>query len=427
MRILFVTPYVPSRIRVRPFNLIKSLSTMHEISLASLICDEYEREMVKDVANYCTSVDLIPLTKLQAYGNCLRALPTRTPLRVAYYRSAAFTQRIQQIMRDRSIEVVHGELIKVVPTLQALLEQENIPLLYDSVDCISSYLQQQWNSASNPLQKIFVYTELKKMRSYESKKLEMFDQVVITSERDRRCLIDLGEQPEHIQVVPNGVDVEYFTPPTSPRDKDSLVFCAKLDYYPNSQAILHFCRETLPLIWKQRPAVRLTIVGNNPPQAVRNLAKDERITVTGYVPDIRPYLAKASVALTPLIVAAGMQNKVLEALAMGTPTVVTPHACRSLQVENDVHLLIADSSQVFADAVIKLLENPQLAQSLSNAGRHYVEQYHSWAAAADMLSNLYYFLSKEKQQSMVVTNVWISHIFRAQQLSSYDNGQKGSC
>ena len=119
MRILFVTPYVPSRIRTRPFNLIKSLSATHDISLVALLVQDYERAMVKDVERYCASVDLVPLPKWQAYTNCLRALPTLTPLRVAYYRSPAFVERIKEVIYRQKIDVVHGELIKVVPALKA--------------------------------------------------------------------------------------------------------------------------------------------------------------------------------------------------------------------------------------------------------------------------------------------------------------------
>lgn len=398
MRVLFITPYVPSRIRVRPFNLIKSLSALHEISLVSLLCDEYEREVVQDVAEYCASVDLVPLSKAQAYKNCLRALPTLLPLRVAYYKSDAFVQRIKQVIRERDIDLVHGELIKVVPALRGILAQHNIPVLYDSVDCISWYLQQQWLTARNPLQKAFVYAELKKMRRFEPQSLKAFDEVTITSAYDRDYLIALGEESQHIKVVPNGVDTEYFTPLASAREKDSLVFCAKLDYYPNAHAIINFCREVLPLLWERRPQVRLTIAGNNPPQSVRNLAADERITVTGYVPDIRPYLGKASVALAPLQVAAGMQNKVLESLAMGTPVVATPGSCRSLQVEDGRHLLIAESAQDYAGAVLKLLDDPQLALNLGSSGRRYVERYHSWVAAANTLSELYQALVTARNQ-----------------------------
>ncbi len=120
MRILFVTPYVPSRIRIRPFHLIQALATSHEISLVSLLCDKHEEEWVHEVSEYCTSVDLVPLPRWQAYANCLRALSSLLPLRVAYYQSLAFVQRIQEVIQKQKIEVVHGELIKVVPALHNL-------------------------------------------------------------------------------------------------------------------------------------------------------------------------------------------------------------------------------------------------------------------------------------------------------------------
>ena len=390
MRILFVTPYVPSRIRVRPYHFIKALSALHEVSLVALVCDEYERELAREMEEFCVSVDLVSLPKREAYTNCLRALPTLTPLRVAYYQSSAFSQRILEIVRVRSIDVVHGELIKTAPTLSAVLAQEQVPVVYDSVDCISSYLSQQWQSASNPLKKAFIYTEFKKMQRYEPRTLARFAATVITSPYDREYLMRLGEQPEHITVVPNGVDTEYFTPPNSPRERDSLVFCAKMDYYPNAQAMLNFCQEVLPRIWEVRPQTRLTIVGNKPPLAVQNLASDARITVTGYVPDIRPYLSSASVALAPLLVAAGMQNKVLEALAMGTPLVATPGSCRALRVQHGTHLLIAEGARSVAHSILQILDDAKLAESLSQTGRAFVEQYYSWDASSAILSNVYH-------------------------------------
>ncbi len=403
MRILFVTPYVPSRIRVRPFHFIQALSTSHEISLVSLMCDQYEKGLAQEVAAYCTSTELVPLPKWQAYTNCLRALPSLTPLRVAYYQSPAFVERILWVIRKRKIEVVHGELIKVIPALHRVLAQERVPMLYDSVDCISSYLEQQWRSSCNPLHKAFVFTELQKMRRYEQRMLTTLDQVVITSAHDRNYLMALEKQAQQVQIVPNGVDLAYFSPSSEPRESDSLVFCAKMDYYPNYQAMLNFCREILPRIWQHRPQVRLTIVGNNPPQSVYELCADSRITVTGFVPDIRPYLRRASVALAPLRVAAGMQNKILEALAMGTPVVATPDSCRALQVQDGIHLLIAEGSHAYAEAVLRLLEEPQLARTLCHAGRGYVEQHHSWTAAANLLGELYQKVVQAQQVQALVT------------------------
>lgn len=398
MRILFVTPYVPSRIRVRPFSLIKSLSRFHEVSLVSLLCDEYERELTREISNYCTSIDLVSLSKARAYANCLQALPTLMPLRVAYYRSPAFITTIRHVIRKQQIDVVHGELIKVVPALQSVLAQEHIPCLYDSVDCISSYLEQQYRTVRNPLKKVFVFSELQKMRRYEPRALASFDKVTITSVHDSNYLTERDARLQHIHVVSNGVDTEYFAPLATPREADSLVFCAKLDYFPNAQAIQYFCREVLPLIWQQRPQVRLTIVGSNPPQSIRDLSADERITVTGSVPDVRPYLGKATVALAPLQVAAGMQNKVLEAFAMGVPMVATPRACKSLQVKNGTHLLIADEPQAYAEAIKLILDDPQLAQKLSLAGRAYVEEHHSWTANAHTLSELYSAIAVKPEQ-----------------------------
>ncbi|HZR39404.1 MAG TPA: glycosyltransferase [Ktedonobacteraceae bacterium] len=394
MRILFVTPYVPSRIRVRPFHFIRSLGSSHAISLVSLVCDQYEAALVPEVAEYCVSVDLVRLPRWQAYTNCLRALPSSLPLRVAYYQSSAFVHYILRIIREYRIDVVHAELIKVVPAMRAVLARERIPIIYDAVDCITSYLEQQRETERNPLRKAFISTELKKMGRYESASVCAFDSVVITSNYDRDYLTReyvarFGERAQHIQVVPNGVDTQYFAPLQATRESDSLVFCAKMDYYPNAQAMFYFCREVLPCIWARRPQVRLTIVGNNPPRLIRDLASDERITVTGYVQDIRPYLSKASVALAPLLVAAGMQNKVLEALAMATPLAATPAACRALSLESGKHLLIAENAQTFAAAILRLLDDPQLALRLGHMGRHYVEQHYSWQASADMLDKIY--------------------------------------
>lgn len=389
MRIVFVTPYVPSRIRVRPFNLIRSLSKAHEIALVSLVVDDYERALVRDIEKYCVSVDLVELPKWQAYARCLLALPTTMPLRVAYYRSPAFARCIKEVIHRQKIDAIHGELIKVVPALKTALEDEHIPVLYDSVDCISWYLRQTLDTTGNPLKKAFIYSELQKMRRYEQKALADFDQLIISSAHDRDRLGELIGSPRNIEVVNNDVDTDFFTARSDARAADSLVFCAKLDYFPNAQAILHFCENILPLVWQKCPQTRLTIVGNNPPKAVRVLAADERITVTGYVPDIRPYLGAASVALAPLLVAAGTQLKVLEALSMSVPMVTTPRCARALGAEDGVHLLMAGEPQAFAEAVIRLLNDPEYAGQLGRAGRQFVIERYSWSGAADQLCRLY--------------------------------------
>jgi len=380
---------VPSRIRVRPFNLIKQLSRTHEIALVSLVVDDYERALVSEIEEYCVSVDLVPLPKWQAVTSCLRALPTTMPLRVAYYRSAAFVRRIKEVIHRQKIDVVHGELVKVVPALRAALADENIPVLFDSVDCISWNSQQRMDATHNPFKKAFAYSALLKMRQYERTALAHFDQLVITTTSDRDQLQELTGQSGNIDVVNNCVDTDYFTPWTGPRTAESLVFCAKLDCFPNVHGILHFCENILPLVWQQRPQARLTIVGSNPPKAVCALAADKRIMVTGYVPDMRPYLGTASVALAPLMVATGTQFKVLEALSMSAPMVTTPRCARALGAEDGVHLLVAEEPRALAGAVVRLLNDSEYAGQLGRAGRQFVIEHYSWAGAAENLRRLY--------------------------------------
>ena len=197
-------------------------------------------------------------------------------------------QRIKEVIHRQKIDLIHGELIKVVPALKAALAHENIPILYDSVDCNPWLLQQKIETTGNPFKKAFAYSELLRTRHYEGHELADLDQVIITGAIDRDRLEKMIDHPQSIQVVSNGVDVDYFMPLDCPRTPETLVFCAKLDYSPNAQAILYFCKCILPLVWKQQPDVRLTIVGSNPPPSVRALGSDERITVTGYVPDTRP-------------------------------------------------------------------------------------------------------------------------------------------
>ena len=404
MRILFVTPYVPSRIRARPFNLIKCLSREHAISLVSLLVDDYEHALVKEIEPYCVSVDLVPLSRWQAYTNCLCALPTSTPLRVAYYRSRAFVHRVKEVIQRQGIDLVHGELIKVVPILKAVLAETSIPILYDSVDCSSWFLEQNMHATPDLLKKIFTNSEFRKMRRYERRELVDFDQLIISSPTDRHYLSNLIGEAHKIQVISNSVDTEYFIPQPCSREANTLVFCAKMDYSPNSEGIIYFCKYILPLIWEQLPDVRLKIVGNNAPSTVLALGLDKRITLTGYVQDVRPYLATASIAIAPLLVAAGTQFKILQALAMETPIVTMPRCSHALGTQDSVHLLVAEEPQAYANAVLKLLAMPRFAQQLASAGRQFVIEHYSWSSTAHTLNELYQSLVMKKHTDDLVSN-----------------------
>lgn len=390
MRILFVTPQVPSRIQARSFHLLKELSKEHDIALVSLLMDQDELTLLKEIEPYCVSIDLVPHPKWQIYINRLRALPTRVPLHIASYRSTILIQCLKEVIQRQRIELIHAEVATLVPALNTLREEAQVPVVYDAVDCASWLLQQKLNTQHHPLKKLFTYSAWRRMRHFEQSALGQFEQIVIADASDRDRLGMLMGRLHNIKVVRNCVDTDYFKPRRSkPDHSNTLVFCAHLDKCANAQAILHFCEHILPLIWQQRPETSLTIVGPNPPLAVRALEEDERITVTGYVPDVRPYLDRATVALAPLLVASSPQFNILEALAMETPVVTTPRCSRALGALHSQHLLVAESPQSYAEAVLTLLNYPFLARALGEHGRKFVIHHYNWASAAAVLNQLY--------------------------------------
>jgi glycosyltransferase involved in cell wall biosynthesis len=231
--------------------------------------------------------------------------------------------------------------------------------------------------------------------------LSLLQHIVVTSERDRQALIELyraqikdplrsdEELGADIHLLPNGVNLEYFQPRQQERRRLNLVFSGKMSYHANVAAALYLCQQIMPLIWQHRPDVTLTIVGSKPPKTIQQLANDPRVEVTGYVNDIRPYLARAEVMLSPMVYSVGIQNKVLESMAMGTPVVVAVQAAGALDARPGRDLLLAQSAQEFASATLSLLDNAELYSTLSQCGRTYVEQHHDWHAVTNQLVGIY--------------------------------------
>jgi glycosyltransferase involved in cell wall biosynthesis len=191
--------------------------------------------------------------------------------------------------------------------------------------------------------------------------------------------------------VTNGVDLEYFQPQedAGQRNGRTVVFTGKISYHANTAAVLYFAREVLPHIWAVDPEVRFQIVGKDPPETVRQLATDGRIQVTGTVDDLRPYLAQAMVAVCPVPYAVGVQLKVLQAMAMGTPVVCTSAAFAGLDAREGEEVLVADDPDAFAAQVLRVCSDPALVRRLSAAGRQYVEAHHSWETGARRLVGVY--------------------------------------
>jgi sugar transferase (PEP-CTERM/EpsH1 system associated) len=204
---------------------------------------------------------------------------------------------------------------------------------------------------------------------------------------------------DELHVLPNGVDFNFFRPPSSPPAEAGCIFVGALDYYPNVDAACWFCREIWPEIYCRFPDTRLQLVGRRPVAAVRKLAELNGVEVVGPVPDVRPYLAKAAVAIAPLRLARGVQNKVLEALAMAKATVASPQALAGFHKPADLPALCATSSAEWINLVVRVLGDADLRHNLGESGRRYVESHHDWDRC---LAPLDEWLDLEKESAKLV-------------------------
>ncbi len=401
MRILFVTPYPPSRIRVRGYEFLRQLQQKHDVTVLAQCASEQEYADAEKLRQQGYDVRLVEESKMRSVLKCgVALLRSRSlPLQVAYARSTRFKQAVQQLYAERSFDVIHVEHLRGIASVAGLARR--YPLVWDAVDCISLLFKQ--TMASGPARSVRLVAALDhgRTRRYEADVLKKLPCTIVTSERDRQAMIELlrarthdltssdGQIGKQIFVLPNGVDLDYFRPREQEIRPANIVFSGKMSYHANVATALYLYRQIMPLIWQQRPDATLTIVGSRPPKSVLALAEDPRVEVTGYVEDIRPYIARAEVMLSPMVYSVGIQNKVLEAMALGTPVVVAEQAAAGLGAQTGRDLLVAATPQAFADATLRLLGNPDLRASLSRNGRDYVERNHDWSILGNRLVELY--------------------------------------
>lgn len=402
-KILFIIPYAPNLIRVRPYNLIRaSAERGHRVTVLTLWSDEAERASLSVLEPMVERLVALRLPRWRALANALQALPTRRPLQADYCWQPELAREIAQITRPLDgrlpFDVAHIEHLRGARYglyLNSLFagKPHRLPVLWDSVDSISMLFRQAVSQSRTVFGRAVTRLELGRTESYEAWLLGQFDSIAVTSPNDLKAFLALRTQragSPPVSVLPNGVDLDYFSPdPSGQRDPATLVISGKMSYHANVTMVLYFVEKVLPLIWARRPDTRLLVVGKDPTREVLALGEEQRITITGTVPHLPPYLRQATVAIAPVAYGAGIQNKVLEAMACATPVVASSQAVSALQAASGRDLLVADEPPAFADQVLRLLEHPSEADALGRAGRCYVEEHHHWGNVAVKLETLY--------------------------------------
>jgi polysaccharide biosynthesis protein PslH len=389
MRVLFVAPYVPSPIRVRPYQWIRALARNgHQVRLIALRPPEDAWLDDVPVRDCCESVHVFPLTRLRTLRNALGAVPRDLPLQAAYSQHPEFERFVAA--EARQSDVVHVEHLRGSLLVRRV---EGVPRILDAVDSISALFEQTQRQAKSWKHRLMARADLGRTRRFEAALPRRYDRIIVSSTRDAAAFNELGSASPcggaPIVTLPNGVDLEYFRPTLRPCDPATVLFTGKMSYHANEAAVVRLATEIMPRVWMRRVDARLVIAGKDPGARIQQLTNDPRVTVTGYVSDLRPFFASATVVVAPLVYGTGIQNKILEAMACGVPVVASPNACEGLGALDGRDLLIGHSDHELAAAIVEVIKQPDLRTRLASNARQHVADHHDWCVLGRQLSDVY--------------------------------------
>ncbi len=375
-------PYPPNKgDKIRSFHILKFLAGHYRVHLGTFIDDPADLAHVGKLRGYCADVHAVQISPGARRLLSLTGLLTGEALSLPYYRDAGMRDWVRQTMQRE-----HPALAFVYSSAMAqyVMERgfEHVTRVVDFVDVDS----EKWRAyaAMKPWPMSWVYArEADRLLAFERKVADAVDSCVFVSGDEARLFERLrGAAAGNVHAVNNGVDLEYFSAAGRfenpyPAGAPVLVFTGAMDYWANADAVGWFATEIFPLLRARVPAAEFWIVGARPTADVRQLAQLPQVHVTGSVDDIRPYLAHAKAAVAPLRIARGVQNKVLEAMAMGKPVVGTPAAFEGLELAGRYQALTAEVPAAFAERCVELLANAH--DAYGPVGRDYVTAHHDWS------------------------------------------------
>lgn len=387
MRLLFLTQVLPYPLdagpKVRAYYTLRHLARQgHEVSLVSLVRATDSPEAVAHLESFCKRVVPVPIRRTRA-GEALavvRSLVTRQPLLITRDHVPALVRSVRALA-ETGYDLIHADQLWMAPyALQAGRASAQTPrLILDQHNAVFQVPHRLAAGASNPLLRLGYRREAARMKAYEVATCLKFDRVVTVTEQDRETLLALyprGPKPSFSAAIPICVDPEAWHPaPAAPRP-DELLFVGGMHWPPNADGVLWFARQVLPLIHQRLPAVRFTAVGRVPASLAP--LREAQVTLPGFVEDLEPYWARSPLFMVPLRAGGGMRVKILEAWARGLAVVSTSVGAEGLAWRQGENILVADTPDEFAAAVLRLNAEPALAAELARQGRATVEQHYDW-------------------------------------------------
>jgi sugar transferase (PEP-CTERM/EpsH1 system associated) len=371
--------------KLRTWHLMRQLATRHEITYLSFSDPDGDPADIDGMREVSRQIVTVPRTdtqkgtvrfKVEAAAHLLSPLPYA----IGKYRSSAFRTAVRELLSRERFDLLVCDFLFPAVNLPRRLPCPSVVFTHN-VEL--EIWRRHADTQRGALARALFRSQARRMFRYESRTLARFDLILTVSDVDRDTIRALygTRVSAPIHVVPTGVDTEYFRPDAAAADPRHLVFTGSMDWRPNEDGMLHFVRDILPLIRRGEPGVTLSIVGRAPTPAVRRLAREGGIEVTGRVDDVRPHVARGGVYVVPLRIGGGTRIKIFEAMAMGRAVVSTTIGAEGLPVRDGHDILIADDPRQFADAVTRLMRDTKARSALETAARRTVERY-SWPVVA---------------------------------------------
>jgi sugar transferase (PEP-CTERM/EpsH1 system associated) len=388
VKLVVVAPRFPFPLdkgdRLTIHHLVRHFGAKHQVWLACFLEPDQDPAWVDQLRPHCEDVLTVPLSRARAYTSTASATLGRTPLQVRYYADPRMHRLVDDLVGRVQPDLLYAHTIRMGPYTVGHTEVPRVLAMQISMTLNYRRLAQE----TRPPQRWLHTLEHRKLRRFEGPFANRFDTALLISPHDLRAIEH--DPPRQVVFSPHGVDGQRYAPdPTTEKDPATIVFSGNMAYPPNVDAALWFHRDIWPRVRAEVPDARFQVVGADPVAEVRALASDPAVTVTGRVPDLVPHLDRATVAIDPLRVGAGLQNKVLEGMAMGLPMVITTVANEGIQATPGEHVLVADEPASFAADVVRLLEDPASRATLGTAARRHILDAWSWEHHFDDLEAVF--------------------------------------
>ena len=391
-------PYPPFG-KIRVFDMIRTLSKYHSITLVSFIHSKQEEKYIPVLKEYCDNVVTMLAPNKRSFFHriayrivfTLISIITIKPINVLYNFQGPMRRKMREISEQEHPDIVQ---IEYWDSSDYLKDVNNVYEVIDEGSLKFIQYQRTFHTLKYGFKKILAWYKWKITQRYELQSYRKADLIIVVSPEDKKTIQSCLPNLKNIIVIPTGIDTSFYQPVSPNLDSKRLFFLGSMSFEPNVDAMIYFVNEIFPVILREHPSIELFIIGQNPRPSIKEFAKRNSVIVTGTVDNVRPYIEKCAVSVVPLRIGSGVKGKILVAMAMGKPVITTSIGAEGMGFTPEENIIIVDHPKEFAERIIEVLENKVLREKLARAGRKFVEENYSLEATYGKLAEMYEHLPK---------------------------------